>query len=166
LREATPIDQVWAPLASPPHSERLAALFSGGTPFTSRMPARSSGREGVLPREQIVRGVPVGVPGEAPRQFLIVVEERWDMVALASLEAELARSRSRARIFGERMPEMRSRLDLIGSITRFLTSALARDDVRALAEVQMIDIQRDRIAKMLGEIENPPPAPGTPGAPA
>lgn len=157
LREGMPVDGVWPPLGSPPHREKLAALLSGGAPFTSRMPAPASGREGILPREQIVRGVPVGVPGEAPRQFLIVVEERWDMVALASVEAELVRSRSRARTFGERLPEMRSRLDLIGSIARFLTSALSRDDARALSEVQMIDIQRDRIARMLAEIENPPP---------
>lgn len=162
LREAMPIAKAWPPLAAAPHAERLADLLASGAAFSTRIPARTAGGQPQLPKEQLVRGVPVGVPGEAPRQFLILIEERWDALAMSSQQSEVERARARERVVSERLPLVRSRLDLIGSITRFLSSMLSRQEVRALSELQMIDIQAERIGSLISEIESPPSVPPGP----
>jgi PAS domain-containing protein len=151
LRDGAAIAAAWPAFATEANRARLAALLESGAPFTSTLPRARALAAGAARRERSVRGAPVGVPGEAPRRVLLLVEERIDADAVAAFEAELAVARTRTAALAARLPEVRSRLDTISSIARFLAATLTSADIRTLSEIKMIEIQRGRIEAALRE---------------
>ncbi len=153
LREGRPLAEAWGVFAASPRRDDLDALLARGVPFVARIPAGPAAPDApAARRERVVRAAPVGIAGATPRRFLLLVEERREPAAVASLEADLAAARGGARLLAARAPEIRSRLDVLSSVARFLGDSLAGADVKALAEIRMIEIQSERIATALREI--------------
>jgi hypothetical protein len=75
---------------------------------------------------------------------LLLVEER-----AVPAPAESAAGIARVDRLAARLPEIRSRLDTVSSIARFLAASLAHADIRTLSEIKMIEIQRGRIEDAL-----------------
>jgi PAS domain-containing protein len=171
LREGRPLAEAWPDFAAPPHRDALEALLARGAPFVARLPAPAAAAAPGAPasrRERIVRATPVGIPDVTPRRFLLLVEERWEPAAIAALDAELAAARARGPLLAARVSEIRSRLDVLSSVARFLGEALSGADVATLAEIRMIEIQRERIETALGALPEAaaPPRPADRPAPA
>lgn len=163
LQEGLALGEAWPVFGSPPHREALQVLKTHGIPFVARLPQPAPATAGATPppaSERIIRGAPVGAFEAAPRRFLLLVEERWDPAGIASMGIEVAAARSRAELLALRIPEIRSRLGVLASVARFLRSSLPDADLKVLSEIEMIEIQRDRIDGALREISAPsaPPA--------
>ncbi len=158
-RDGAAVRDAWPALRATGLTAALAALLEDGTPFEAPLPLPLVSRAGAARRDRTVRGVPVGIPGVAPRRALLLLEERWDPALLVALEAEAAAARGSTRRLAARLPEIRSRLDTVSSIARFLAATLVGADIRTLSEIKMIEIQRGRIEEALLDAAEGPASP-------